>query len=170
MYLDRFWKETYLQLDGAVKACDAAGITSRGCMPLCCTSLSLNAPVEPEGERQTTMVRPLRTGITMVDAAFRWLKYHSGALRRQLPADVPCHSRRGLPGTCPYPEHWSLTFSVCCSARRNQGRRHHPGEQGARDYLVATALLLRRRRRRLLLLVHLTSTCCLFGGRGVGDF
>ena len=40
MYLDRFWKETYLQLDSCVEACEAAGIT-------------------------------------MTDAAFRWLKYHS---------------------------------------------------------------------------------------------
>ena len=40
MYLDRFWKETYLQLDTCVQACADAGIT-------------------------------------MTDAAFRWLKYHS---------------------------------------------------------------------------------------------
>jgi aflatoxin B1 aldehyde reductase len=40
MYLDRYWNDTYLQLDECVKACDEAGIT-------------------------------------MTDAAFRWLKYHS---------------------------------------------------------------------------------------------
>jgi aflatoxin B1 aldehyde reductase len=40
MYLDRFWKETYLQLDSCVQACADADIT-------------------------------------MTDAAFRWLKYHS---------------------------------------------------------------------------------------------
>ena len=40
MYMDRYWNETYLQLDECVKACEAAGIT-------------------------------------MTDAAFRWLKYHS---------------------------------------------------------------------------------------------
>jgi hypothetical protein len=40
MYLDRFWKETYLQLDACAAACAAAGIS-------------------------------------MTQAAFRWLKYHS---------------------------------------------------------------------------------------------